>query len=118
MLACIWIAEFIHLPHLLYGVPAVVEPGRASVRTAVVLAIWAWVHFSTRRLLRRLHELEEFLIMCSWCRKISHDGKWLTTEEFFGSQLATSTSHGVCPECASQQMIALRANRVPTRPPM
>ena len=73
------------------------------VRTGVIVAIWVWVHFTTRRLLRRLHELEEFLRICSWCRKLEHNGQWLTIEEFFGSRLATETSHGICPTCARQE---------------
>jgi hypothetical protein len=97
-----WASEIIYLPHLLYGEPAEFLWGRVLVRTGVVLAIWAWVHFATRRLLRRLHELEEFLLVCSWCRKVGHEGKWLTMEEYFGSRFATETSHGICPECAGQ----------------
>jgi len=95
-----WLAEIIYLPHRLYGEPAEFLWGRVLIRTAVIVAIWAWVHITTRRLLRRLHELEEFLLVCSWCRKVGYEGKWLTMEEFFGSKFATETSHGICPECA------------------
>jgi hypothetical protein len=95
-----WLAEIVYLPHLLYAEPAEFLWGRVLVRTGVILAIWAWVHFTTRRVLRRLHELEEFLLVCSWCRKVGHEGKWLTMEEYFGSKFETETSHGICPECA------------------
>ncbi len=109
-----WLTEFIHLPHLLYNEPDVFLWSRVLVRTGVMLVIWTWVHFSAKRLLNRLHHLEEFLLVCSWCRKVGHQGEWLTMEEYFGSKFSTETSHGICPECARQQLAQHRiAVRVP-----
>lgn len=104
-----WLAELLRLPHLLYGEDADFRWGRVLCRTVVRLGIWGWVQFTIRRLLRRLHELEEFLLVCSWCRRLGHQGRWLTMEEFFDSRLATETSHGICPECAGKQFAAHRS---------
>lgn len=95
-----WIVELIQLPHLLYGEPPAFNWSRVILRTVVVIGIWLWVYLATRRLLKRLHQLEEFLHVCSWCRKVGHEGEWLTMEEYFGSNFSTQTSHGICPECA------------------
>ena len=46
---------------------------------------------------------EEFLLLCSWCRKIGHQGHWHTTEQYFGKRFDTATSHGICPACAEEQ---------------
>ncbi|HEX2861522.1 MAG TPA: hypothetical protein VHN79_07770, partial [Lacunisphaera sp.] len=91
IIALTWLAEFFHMPHRLYGEPDDFMWTRVLFRTAVIAAIWAWVHFTTRRLLSRLHELEEFLLICSWCRKVGHEGRWVTMEEYFGSKFATET---------------------------
>ncbi len=99
-----WAVETIELPHLLFGEPSVFNWPRVLLRTLVVLVVWAWVHFATRKLLERLHHLEEFLLICSWCRKVGSEGKWLTMEEYFGSKFATETSHGICPDCAARQL--------------
>lgn len=116
IIALTWVVEVVRLPHLLYGEDAEFRWGRVLFRTLVLLAIWGWVHFTTRRLLRRLHELEEFLLVCSWCRRLGHQGRWLTMEEFFNSRLATETSHGICPDCAGKQFAAHRAAlRVPPK---
>ena len=113
-IALIWITEIFRLPHLLFGEPDTFVWPRVLFRTLVILVIWGWVHFTTRRLLRRLHELEEFLLVCSWCRRVGDHGEWLTMEEYFGSRLSTETSHGICPDCAQQQIAAHRtAVRVP-----
>ncbi len=114
LISAIWLVEILHVPHLLYGVAADFNLPRVLVRTVFVLAIWLGVHLTTRRLLRRLHELEEFLLVCSWCRRLGHQGGWVTMEEYFGSQLSTGTSHGICPDCAEKQFTAHRkATRVP-----
>ncbi len=97
-----WLTEAMRLPHFIFGEPFVANWERAILRTVVVLLIWAWVHLATRRLLKRLHYLEEFLRVCSWCRKVCHDGKWLTMEEYFNSKFATQTSHGMCPDCMKE----------------
>lgn len=105
LIAGVWLAEFIHVPHLLFGEPPVVSVARAGFRTGFILVIWVGVYFTTRRLVRRLHELEEFLLVCSWCRKVGHQGDWLTMEDYFGSRLARETSHGICPDCVQRQLV-------------
>jgi hypothetical protein len=97
-----WATEILHLPQLLFSEPSPFNWYRPLLRTVVVLAIWLWVHVATKQLLKRLHHLEEFLLICSWCRKVGHDGDWLTLEEYFGSKFATQTTHGICPECAKK----------------
>ena len=104
-----WANEVFQLPHFLFdGVP-VFNWHRALLRSLVVMLIWIWVHIATKRILKRLHYLEEFLLVCSWCRKVGHEGEWLTTEEYFGSKFATETSHGICPECAKKTMGGMTA---------
>ena len=107
-----WVTKFFHVPHLLFNEPVAFNWHRAVLRTLVVLAIWIWVHVATKRLLKRLHHLEEFLHVCSWCRKVGHEGQWLTMEEYFGSKFATETSHGICEECAKKT----RAPLIPSVP--
>jgi len=105
LIVSVWAAEFLRLPHLLFDEPAEISWTRALLRSTIILLIWGGVYLTTRQLVKRLHELEEFLRLCSWCRRIEHEGKWLTIEEFFGSQLTTTTSHGICPECAEKQFL-------------
>ena len=65
-----WLTEAIRIPHLIFSEAFTPNWHRALLRTVVVLAIWTWVHLATRRLLKRLHYLEEFLRICGWCRKV------------------------------------------------
>lgn len=97
-----WAAEIIRLPHLLYGDPVDFNWRRVLLRSVVIIIVWAWVYFATRGLIKRLHRLEEFMLVCSWCRKVGQEGRWLTMEQYFGSNFDTQTSHGICPECSQK----------------
>lgn len=102
ILAVNWAAEVADLPHQLYGDPSGFNWFRVLLRSAVILGVWGWAYFTLRPLVRRLRHLEEFMLVCSWCRKVGHEGEWLTMEQFFGSKFDAQTSHGVCPTCAAQ----------------
>jgi hypothetical protein len=117
ILALIWLTELIGVPHLFFGEPAGFVWTRVLFRTGVILAIWGGVHWSNRRLIKRLRQLEEFLHVCSWCRKVGHDGEWLTVEDYFGSHLNTVTSHGICPACAASQLEAAHPTAKRVRQP-
>ncbi len=99
-----WTAEFMNLPARLFGDSSESMWPRLALRSAVLLGFWAIVHFTTARLLRRLHELEAYLRICSWCRKVNDRGEWRCFEDYFGARFNTETSHGVCPACARQQL--------------
>jgi hypothetical protein len=109
-----WLTEVIRIPHLIYGESFVPNFHRAIVRTVVMLLIWFWVHLATRKLLNRLHYLEEFLRICSWCQKVSYGGEWLDMETYLKSKFATKTSHGMCPACLRQKKDELAAHKTPT----
>jgi len=79
----------------------------------VILLVWAWVHRVTKRLLERLHYLEEFLRICGWCRKVCCDGEWLDMEAYFSSKLDTRTTHGMCPECLKKGVNELKSKDNP-----
>lgn len=108
LIGAIIAVEVFYIPHRLYGVPAEISVPRMLMRIALVVAIWIFVHLTTRRLLRRLHELEGFLRVCSWCRRVGDQGEWMVMEEYFNSRLATETSHGICPDCAQRQLATPR----------
>jgi hypothetical protein len=96
-------AEFLHLPNRVFGDSTEAMWPRIVVRGSALLSIWLIVHLTTSRLLKRLHELETYLRICSWCRKVDDRGEWRTMEGYFDARFQTSTSHGICPVCARQE---------------
>lgn len=102
-------AETFHFPHHAFGEAAEFQWIRVLLRTGVLLGIWVAVHLTTLRLLRRLHELEAFLRICSWCRRVGNGHEWQSMEDYFGARFQTGTSHGICPDCSQKQLAALPA---------
>ena len=54
IIALAWLTELLHVPHWFFKEPPEFNWTRVLLRTGVVLATWVWVHFTTRRLLKRL----------------------------------------------------------------
>lgn len=104
LIALSWLTEAVHIPHLIFKESFTPNLHRAELRSIVILLVWFAVNRSTRRLLERLHYLENFTRMCGWCRKIHCEGQWVPVEQFLKSQFASRTSHGMCPECHAKSM--------------
>ena len=117
LIAMSWLTELFRIPHYLFGEPFAPDWHRAILRTAVLSLIWGWVFVLTRRILKRMHHLEEFLRICSWCRKVCHDDEWLKLEDYFNSRFATRTSHGMCPECLKKKKEELTSPGEPSQRP-
>ena len=117
MIVFSWLTELLHIPHLIFNEPFAPNWERAMLRTVVIVVIWAWVYWITRRMLKRLHHLEEFLRICGWCRKVCDNDKWLTTEDYFNSKFATQTTHGMCPECLAKAVKDLDLDEKPPKAP-
>ena len=94
-----WLDELVHLPSLLFGGAYQSNYPEAIMETIIVLCVAIPVIIITQNVLRRLHYLEGFLRVCAWCKKVDHDGHWLTMESYFRQRFNTLTSHGMCPEC-------------------
>lgn len=58
--------------------------------------------------------LEDFLTLCSWCRKVKVAAQWVEVEEalrllkLFESETLPRISHGVCPACTEAVLHTLR----------
>jgi hypothetical protein len=104
--------ELLQLPSLIFsGHPFVVLYRRPMLEMLLFLAIWLLVSNSTRRLLKQVRQLEDFLRVCSWCRRIDYKGEWMPLEEFMEQGFDTPTTHGICPNCLRQKKEAIEKER-------
>jgi hypothetical protein len=104
--------ELLQLPSLIFsGHPFVVLYRRPTLEMLLFLAVWLLVSNSTRRLLKQVRQLEDFLRVCSWCRRIDYKGEWMPLEEFMEQGFDTPTTHGICPECLRQKKEAIEKER-------
>lgn len=108
IIAICWLDELLKLPSLIFsGHPFAFVFRRSTLDMLLVLAVWLLVSRSTRRALERIHYLEGFLRVCSWCRRIDYHGDWMRLEDFMEQGFDTPTTHGICPECLQRQKEAM-----------
>ncbi|HBB96469.1 MAG TPA: hypothetical protein DC054_13865 [Blastocatellia bacterium] len=99
IIALSWLHELTDMAHSISGIEYVPDWVEATTETVMVVLVAIPVMILTKRLVSRLYQLEGFLRVCAWCRKIDHDGEWIPLEEFFERKFETATSHGICPAC-------------------
>lgn len=72
--------------------------------------------FVKQELLRKIALYEDFLPVCSYCRRIRDDrqgghgeGSWHSLEDYFRKTKGVSVSHGCCPDCYAEQIKTLHS---------
>lgn len=100
LIAVLWFNEIADLPHGVFGFQATPVNWRESLlETALVLALAGAVAGLTRVVVKRLKYLEGFLIFCAGCKRVRHEGKWISVDSYIRDQSEASVTHGLCPDC-------------------
>jgi phosphoserine phosphatase RsbU/P len=48
----------------------------------------------------KIHELQELIPICSYCKKVRDDGNyWQQVESYLSTRAGVHFSHGICPDC-------------------
>jgi hypothetical protein len=99
-----WLDELVSLPQLIFGGDTHGGPNwhEAVLESSALVMVWCVVILFTKRLMRRLFYLDDFLRVCAWCRKIGYGDEWTTVEDYFSRGFAIKTSHGICPACEAK----------------
>ena len=84
---------------------------RTTLEMLLIFAVWFLVSNSTRRIMERLQYLEKFMRVCSWCRRINYQDRWMPLEEFMRQSFDTPTTHGICKDCLERQQAAAERAR-------
>ena len=106
-----WFDELAHLRSLILGNhPYISDFKESTLEMLFVLVVWFLVMGYTRRLTQRLDQLEAFLRVCSWCRRIRTEDDWVPFEQFIALKFDTKTSHAICQDCLSKQLEIGRAH--------
>ena len=100
VLLLLWLDEYVDVPFRYLG--AVKTPARPQefwFEAVAVLLLGIAVVAATLWVFRRLRVLEDFIRVCSWCRKVEVAGKWVSFEDYMKLQHDVKSTHGICPEC-------------------
>lgn len=100
ILVLTWADQLFGLFSHLLGSPATeIDIRETLLKTGLISALWIFAAYKLYKLVSRLSYLENFLIVCAWCRKIEKDEQWLSLEEHFEKRNGGEVSHGICPDC-------------------
>ncbi len=103
VIVILWLDELLDLPHRLLGAPATPVNFMESIfETTIVLVLAFLVTFLTRTLLKRIRHLEGILPVCSFCKKIRADNRWIPIDKYIRDHSEADFSHSVCPQCAAE----------------
>jgi len=98
-----WVDEFLDFPYLFLGaIPAPHRMEEFMVETVSISIVALLVILVTLLLLRRLDQVERFLRVCAWCKKIHSNDRWVDFEEYEYSEHMLKTTHGICPDCVNK----------------
>jgi hypothetical protein len=107
-----YLNELLQLPSLIFSNhPFAFVYRRSTLELLLFLAVWLLVSRSTYRLMKRLRQLEDFLRVCAWCRRIDFKGEWMPLEDFMEQGFDTPTTHGICPDCLRERKEALARSK-------
>lgn len=56
---------------------------------------------------RRMRELETFITVCAWTKRVKYEGRWVPFEEFLEKRFQLKLSHGISDEAALLEMDSL-----------
>ncbi len=102
-----WLNELFDLPHYLFGISKTpINYEEAFFESAFILLLTLVVISVTKRLLKRIAQLEEILPICMFCKKIrspdsdpEEQESWESVEMYIHGSTGTRFSHSICPEC-------------------
>jgi hypothetical protein len=79
-------------------------PHQTGLLTALTESMWicaldAYIFAIQVRSAKRIKHLEGLLSVCSFCKRIRKEGRWIPIEEYIRDHSEADFSHGFCPEC-------------------
>ena len=99
----LWLNELFDIPHNLFGLVATpVNWAESIIESIIVFFLGAIFIFTTLKLLERIKYLEGFLPVCSFCKKIRKEKKWIPIEVYITEHSEAEFTHSFCPECAEK----------------
>jgi len=107
-----WIDEIFDLPHYLFR--AAVTPvniAESLFETVIVLFFGLFVMIITNRFLNHIKYMEGFIYMCSYCKKIKVDNKWIPLDDFLRTYSDAKWSHGLCDDCLKEKLSEINSKK-------
>lgn len=92
--------EVFDFPYLIFGQLATpVNWPEVVIEAAYIIVLAALTLSSSWYFVRRIRFFEGLIPICSFCKKIRDEGRWISLEAYVSNHSEAMLSHGLCPEC-------------------
>jgi hypothetical protein len=72
-----------------------------------------------QRTLVAARSLNWFICMCAWCKRVrDEEHRWTGIDKYLSAHSRAQITHGICPDCLSDQLERITASSVETVAPM
>ncbi|MCK4542240.1 MAG: hypothetical protein KAU17_08405 [Spirochaetales bacterium] len=99
----LWLNEIFDIPHLFFGAKETPVNIAESIFETILVIILAIVEICfIKKLLTKIKYLKGFLRVCSFCKKINIEEKWIPIEDYIRDKSEAEFTHSLCPECITR----------------
>jgi hypothetical protein len=89
----LWVTEYLDPPF---------SATQVIIESIVIILLGCFTVNLTRRLIHRIKYLEGFLVMCSSCKSVRIDDRWVRIENVITDNSELQLSHSLCPPCTEK----------------
>ncbi len=95
--------EVYDFPHTVFNQMATpINWAEVAIEAGYILVLGLLSIGSTYLLMRRVRFFEGYVPICSYCKKIRDDQRWMSLEEYVTNHSEAMLSHGICPDCKKE----------------
>lgn len=95
--------EVFDFPHTIFGQLATpINWAEVYIEGGYIIVLTLFAFYTTNNLLKKIKFFDGYLPICSFCKKIREEGKWISLEEYVSKHSEAMLSHGACPQCMEE----------------
>ena len=89
----LWVTEYLEPPF---------SYTQVIVESTIIILLGCFTVYLTWRFIQRIKYLEGFLVMCSSCKSVRIDDRWVKIENLIANNSELELSHSLCPPCTEK----------------
>ncbi len=89
----LWVTEYLEPPF---------STTQVIIESTIIILLGFFTVNLTRRLIQGIKYLEGFLVMCSSCKSVRIDDRWVRIENVISDNSELQFSHSLCPSCTEK----------------
>ncbi|MGA1842570.1 MAG: hypothetical protein ACMUIU_18300 [bacterium] len=95
-----WLNEILDIPHFIFGAkPTPINIIESIFESSIILCLCIAVIIYTYKMLKKIKNLEGFLPVCLFCKRILVKNEWVEIEDYISEHSEAECTESLCPDC-------------------